>query len=64
MIENARATSTPAELQKTIDEMNRNKELYKQPIFFVLFTYMEILPVGLLVSLVTALILKRKAATA
>jgi Protein of unknown function (DUF4199) len=64
MIENARATSTPAELQKTIDEMNKNKELYKQPIFFVLFTYVEILPVGLLVALITALILKRKTATA
>ncbi|MEJ8841999.1 DUF4199 domain-containing protein [Lacibacter sp. H375] len=60
MIENARATSTPAELQKTIDEMNKNKELYKQPIFFVLFTYVEILPVGLLVALITALILKKK----
>ncbi len=60
MIENARATSTPAELQKTIDEMNRNKELYKSPVFFVLFTYMEILPVGLLVTLITALILKKK----
>ena len=60
MIENARATSTPAELQKTIDEMNKNKELYKSPVFFVLFTYAEILPVGLLVALITALILKKK----
>jgi Protein of unknown function (DUF4199) len=60
MIEEARATSAPAELQKVIDEMNGYKEMYKNPLFFALFTYMEILPVGLLVSLVTALILKRK----
>lgn len=60
MIEEARATSTPAQLQQTIDQMNKYKEMYKNPIFFALFTYMEILPVGLLVSLVAALILKRK----
>lgn len=60
MIEEARATSTPAQLQQTIDQMNKYKEMYKNPLFFALFTYMEILPVGLLVSLVAALILKRK----
>lgn len=60
MIEDARATSTPAELQKVVDEMNGYKEMYKNPLFFALFTYLEILPVGVLVSLVAALILKRK----
>lgn len=60
MIENARATSTPAEIQKLTEQMNTQKEMYKNPLFFVLFTYMEILPVGLIVSLITALILKRK----
>lgn len=63
MIEEARATSTPAQLQQTIDQMNKYKEMYKNPLFFALFTYMEILPVGLLVSLVAALILKRKNST-
>lgn len=59
MIENAKATSTPAELQKLTDQLNTQKEMYKNPLFFVLFTYMEILPVGLIVSLISALILKR-----
>ena len=62
VIENERATSTPAEIQKLTEQMNTQKEMYKNPLFFVLFTYIEILPVGLLVSLITALILKRKTA--
>ncbi|MBP6686430.1 MAG: DUF4199 domain-containing protein [Lacibacter sp.] len=62
MIENAKTTSTPAELQKLTEQMNSQKEMYKSPLFFVLFTYIEILPVGLLVSVITALILKRKTA--
>lgn len=62
MIENAKATSTPAEIEKTIEQMNQYKEIYKSPFGFVLYTYFEILPVGLLVSLITALLLKRKTA--
>ena len=64
MIENAKPTSSPAKIQELTEQMNTQKEMYKNPLFFVLFTYFEILPVGLLVSLVTALILKRKTATA
>lgn len=64
MIENARKNAAPAELQKTIEQMNSYKELYKNPFFFAMFSYMEILPVGLIVSLITALVLKRKQATA
>lgn len=60
MLESAKPTSTPAELQKLTEQMNTQKEMYKNPVYFVLFTYMEILPVGLIVALVTALILKRK----
>ena len=48
------------ELSKTIHDMDRYREMYKNPFFVVLLTYMEVLPVGLLVSLVTALLLKRK----
>lgn len=61
-IESARATSTPAELETLTAKMNEQKEMYKNPVWFTLFSYMEILPVGLIVSLITALILKRKRA--
>ncbi|QNA44780.1 DUF4199 domain-containing protein [Lacibacter sediminis] len=64
MIENAKPTSSPAKIQELTEQMNTQKEMYKNPLFFVLFTYFEILPVGLLVSLITALILKRKTAKA
>lgn len=60
MIENAKTTSSPAKIQELTEQMNTQKEMYKNPLFFVLFTYFEILPVGLIVAVVTALILKRK----
>jgi hypothetical protein len=59
MIKQAGQESAAA-AQAKADEMAKYKEMYKNPLFFVLFTYMEILPVGLLISLITALILKRK----
>ncbi len=46
-------------LTKT-EEMNSWMEYYKNPFFKALITYMEILPVGLLVSLISAAILKKK----
>lgn len=60
MLESAKATATPAELQEKTAEMARYKELYKSPVFFTLMTYAEILPVGLLVSLITGLILMKR----
>ena len=62
MIETARKNASPAELQRTIEQMNSYKQMYKNPFFFAMFTYMEIVPVGLIVSLITALILKRNQA--
>lgn len=60
MLKAARATGTPAELQEKTAEMAKYKELYKSPFFFTLMTYAEIIPVGLLVSLITALLLKKR----
>jgi small basic protein len=48
------------ELDKKAAEMAFFKEMYKNPLMIVLFTYAEILPVGLLVTLISALLLKRK----
>jgi len=44
--------------------INTMKAMYNTPIGVVLLTYMEILPLGLIVTIITALILKRKASMA
>jgi hypothetical protein len=48
------------ELQARIEEMKAFQEMYKNPIVKIGMTFLEIFPVGLLVSLVAAIILKRK----
>lgn len=52
--------ATAAELTKTTQQMADLKELYKNPVFVVLFTFAEVLPIPLAISLISALILKRK----
>ena len=50
----------PDDLPAKTKQMESFKEMYKNPIFVVLITYSEVLPVGLVVALVSALVLKRK----
>ena len=65
IIQQAKSTgATASEIDKQTQQLATYKEMYKNPLFVVLLTYAEILPVGLLVSLITALILKRKKAKA
>jgi Protein of unknown function (DUF4199) len=60
-IESAKANGESAsEIGKKASEIDSYKEMYKTPIGVILLTYMEILPVGLVVSLISALILKKK----
>lgn len=54
--------ATQAELEKKVIEMAEYKDLYKSPLMVILFTYAEILPVGLVVTLISALILKKPGA--
>ncbi|MBK8500579.1 MAG: DUF4199 domain-containing protein [Flavobacteriales bacterium] len=50
-----------AEVEAHLQEMREFGEMYKNPVVKIGFTYMEILPVGLLISLLCAAILKRRA---
>lgn len=49
------------ELDKEAADMASFMTLYKNPLFNALITYIEILPMGLVVTLISSLILKRKA---
>ena len=50
-----------AELASETRKLEQGKEMYKNPGWKIIFTYLEILPVGLVVTLISSLILKRKA---
>lgn len=52
--------ASPAEIEQQTKEMADFARMYKNPFFNAMMTYMEILPVGLLVTLTSSLILKRK----
>ena len=49
------------EIDKETKEMANFAKMYKNPFFNAMMTYVEILPVGLIVTLISALVLKRKA---
>ncbi len=52
-----------AQIEAKIAEMDRLTELYKNPIVKIGMTFLEIFPVGFIISLISALILKRKASS-
>jgi len=49
----------PENLVAKTTEINQMKEWYKNPVMIILMTLMEIFPIGIVVSLVSALILKK-----
>lgn len=60
-LEHARASNMPADkYNKLAAQMAEAVENYKNPMYRILMTYAEILPIGLLASIACALILKRK----
>ncbi len=54
------AGATEEELARKLEETNKAQEMYSKFYFRVLITFSEIFPVGLLLSLVSAALLKRK----
>ena len=54
--------ATPAQLKAELAQIQYYSKLYRNPFFNALITYTEILPVGLIVSVLAAVILKRKSA--
>ena len=61
MMEQVRASAaSPAEAQQKIAEMQRFAELYENPFINAAITFIEPLPVGLVLSLVSAGILSRE----
>lgn len=49
-----------AEINEQKAKMASYTEMYKNPLMVIILTYLEILPVGLVIALIAALILKRK----
>jgi hypothetical protein len=60
-VQKAQATgATQAELDKSMADINQMKEWYKNPFLIFAITLLEPTPVGLLVSLVSAGVLRKK----
>ena len=60
---NTSTTMSAVEIKAKTDEMLMMKEMYKNPFWVIVFTYVEVLlPIGLLVPIISALILKRSVA--
>jgi hypothetical protein len=60
VVDKAKANGAgPAAVQAKVDEMQRFQELYKNPLYNAAITFLEPLPVGLLITLVSAGILRR-----
>ena len=49
-----------AEKQSQIQSMEDFKEMYKKPVFKFFITYVEILPIGLIIAFIASLVLKKK----
>lgn len=57
---NIAKTKGPEALAKAEEQIAWYIKMYKSPLMVVLLTYMEVLPIGVLIALIAAFILKRK----
>lgn len=61
--EATREGASATEIAQKVSDVNQMKDMYQSPLMVVLITYAEVLPVGLMISLISAFILKRKPET-
>lgn len=60
MVEELQKSGEPQEeIDAKISEMNNFAEMYKNPFVQIAFTFLEIFPIGLLISLIAAVLLKK-----
>jgi hypothetical protein len=52
--------ASPAAVQARLQEVAKYKELYKNPFFNAVLTFIEPFPIGLVITLISALALRRK----
>jgi Protein of unknown function (DUF4199) len=57
------ADATAAAIQEKSEELNKLKVMYKNPLFNAAMTFIEPFPVGLVITLLSAAILRKKAAS-
>ena len=50
----------PAAIQAKLEQVKKYKELYKNPLFNAALTFIHPFPIGLVIALISALVLKRK----
>ena len=61
MVEKMKASgASAAAVQAQVAQLEKYKELYKNPIFNALMTFIEPFPVGLVITLISAAILRKK----
>ncbi len=57
----AAAGASPAAVQAKLEQVRKYKELYKNPFFNAVLTFIHPFPIGLVITLFSALVLRRKA---
>jgi uncharacterized protein DUF4199 len=61
VIDKARASgASPEAIQAKVQEMEQAKRLYSNPVLHVAFTFLEPFPVGLIITVISAAILRKK----
>ena len=60
MIEANRNGSTASEIEATQQQMQQYRQMYQNPLFVILMTFAEVLPIGLIVAFISSLILRKK----